>query len=494
MKLLLIEPPFKSFTGIFNFYFPLGLAYLAGSVKKEGFDCKILDMDVVEGKEGNFDFAHEYDRYASYIKALNDPQNRTWLLLKKYVKEQKPDFIGITAMTTKFGSVIQTAKFCREVLPEVPIIIGGPHATIMPDLTLSIPEADYVVRGEADEALPELLITLRDRKDISKIKGVSYKAGSKTVHNPPRAFVTDLDSIPYPDRSALMHPEAYSSEDMGVMLTSRGCPFLCSYCFHMWEQKVRFRSIENIMGEIKQVMSQYSTRQFSFKDDSFTVRNSHVRKLCEALKNDNTRIGWSCTTRADLINDDLLKTMKDAGCNIMSIGVESGSKRILAETDKGVNHSQIIAASKLLNSNRIFWSGYFMIGLPTETEEDITKTIDFVGKVKPYYAGLGVYNPFPGTKLFRQGVELGLLEPNPGLEHFLTTNPKDLFFKIPNKRMLTISDERFTEISKNAMEFFHKYNKNPYNLIRRGFARRKAYFYDPSLLFRDISKALGMLK
>ncbi|MBF0545874.1 MAG: cobalamin-dependent protein [Candidatus Riflebacteria bacterium] len=493
MKLLLIDPPFKSFTGIFNFYFPLGLAYLAGCVKREGFECAILDMDAAEGKEGAFDFSHEYERYQAYIKALNDPQHRTWKLLRKLVKEQKPDYIGITAMTTKFGSVIQTARFCREELPNIPILIGGPHATTMPDLTLEIPQVDFVVRGEADETLPDLLKALKDKKEIVDMPGVSFKKGNKVFHNPPRPFVKNLDSIPFPDRGALLHPESYSSEDMGVMLTSRGCPYLCSYCFHMWERKVRFRSTENIINEIKQVKAKYGTPQFSFKDDSFTVKESHVLNLCEALDKEKLKIGWSCTTRVDLLKDSLLKIMKKSGCNVLSVGVESGSERILAETEKGITHSQIRSAARLLNENRIFWSGYFMIGLPTETEKDIEETLAFVGKVKPYYSGLGVYNPFPGTKLFDQGVKLGLLDPAPDLDHFLSTNPKDLFFKDPKKRMVSISGERFEEIAKNATEYFHKYNKNPSNMIRRGFARRKAYFQDFSLLKRDIAKALELI-
>ena len=147
MKILLIDPPFKSFTGIFSLYFPLGPAYLAGALKKAGYECKILDMDAADTKEGTLDFIREYESYTNYVKALNSPDNPTWLLLKKLVKEQNPDIIGITAMTSKFGSVIQTAKFCKEVLPNVPIIIGGAHASAMPEMTAKIPEADYEAKA-----------------------------------------------------------------------------------------------------------------------------------------------------------------------------------------------------------------------------------------------------------------------------------------------------------------------------------------------------------
>jgi len=493
MKLLLIDPPFKSFAGIFSFYFPLGLTYLAGSVKRAGYDCAILDMDAAEGKIGSMDFSREYQRYQSYIEALNNPSHPTWNLMRSLVLNQKPDLIGITALTTKFGTVIQTAKFCREILPRVPIIVGGAHATAMPDLTLRIPEVDFVVRGEGDETLPELLNAIREKSEFSKIPGISYKKDGKIIHNPNRGLVQNLDTLALPDRSALLHPQNYSSEDMGVILTSRGCPFGCSYCFHMWDRKVRYRSVDNIMRELRHVREKYGTTQFSFKDDSFTVKKSHVLDLCNAVSREPYKIIFNCTTRVDILDEELIHAMKKVGGNQVSIGIESGSERVLRETDKGISMRQVRDAAKLLNRNRLFWSGYFMIGLPNETEEDIYKTFDFLREVKPYYAGLGVYNPFPATKLFDQGVELGLLDPNPPLDHFLKTNPKELFFINPRRRTVNITPERFDQIAQEAMRIFHHHNTRPLNLIRRGLARRKVYFNDRSLLWRDLAKAVEFI-
>jgi len=493
MKILLIDPPFKSFAGFFSFYFPLGLGYLAGCVKKRGFEAKILDMDVAEGKTGDLNFTNEYQRFKAYIDALNNPSHPTWDLLRTLVREQRPDVIGITALTTKFGTTIQTARFCKQILPDVPIIVGGAHASTMPDLTLDVAEVDYVVRGEADETLPLLLEALRDKRDVAGIKGVSWRKDGKVVHNPEATFVQDLDSVPFPDRKALVHPGAYSSEDMGVMLTSRGCLFGCSYCFHMWNRRVRFRSVPNIIEEIREVRRDFGTAQFSLKDDSFTVRKSHVLAFCEALMKEPFRIGWSCTTRVDIIDEELVIAMKKAGCNSIAVGIESGSKRILEETDKGITFPQILKAAKLLNKHSMFWSGYFMIGLPTETEEDIDKTLRFLERVNPFYAGLGVYNPFPRTKLFDQGVELGLLNPRPPLEHFLQTHPKDLFFIDPRRRVVAIGHERFEEIRTHAVTKFHQHNTRFFNLVRRGLARRRNYMHDPAILWRDIQKGLEFL-
>lgn len=493
MKVLLIDPPFKSFAELFSMFFPLGLGYLAGAAKRAGYECKILDMDSVESKDGSIDLTKEYNSYANYVTALNDPNHPTWILLKKLVKEQNPDVIGITAMTTKFGSTIQTAKFCREVFPNVPIIVGGPHASTMPELTAKIPEVDYVLRGESDESFPILLNTIRDNGDYSKVLGLTYKKDGKIIHNPDAPLVKDLNSIALPDRDALLNPENYSSEDMGVILTSRGCPFQCSYCFHMWERKVRYRSVESVMEEIKLVHDKYKTTQFSIKDDSFTVKKSHVLALCEEFKKLPFKISFDCTTRVDILDDELLSAMMSAGLSKLSVGIESGSAEILKQTDKGITHEQILKCAKMLNKHGVFWTGYFMMGLPTETEEDILKTLDFLKISNPYYGGLGVYNPFPATKLFKQGLEMGLLEAEPPLEHFLKTNPKDLFFKDPKKRVVNISHERFTELCDIMEKGFHKHNSNIFNLARRAYSRRFIYKYDKSLLKRDIRKGLEFI-
>ncbi len=493
MKILLIDPPFKSFAGIFSLYFPLGLTYVAGAAKKAGHECKILDMDAAEPKEGSLNFTREYESYNNYITALNAPEHPTWQLLRRLIKEQNPDLIGITALTTKFGSAIQTARFCRQELPKVPILIGGAHASTMPDLCMQIPEVDYVLRGESDESFPQLLEALQGRRNFAEVGSLTWRKEGKIIHNPDLPFAQNLDELALPDRSALMNPEHYSSEDMGVILTSRGCPFRCSYCFHMWEKKVRYRSVDSVIAEIIEVHRQYGTTQFSIKDDSFTVKKSHVLKLCEAFRKLPFKMTFNCTTRVDLLDEELLKAMKEAGCAQVSVGIESGSPAVLKETDKDISLEQVIKAAEMLNRHRLFWTGYFMIGLPRETEEDIRQTMKFLKKVKPFYGGLGVYNPFPRTKLFNQGVELGLLDPSPPLEHFLNTNPKDLFFKDPHKRLINIDHERFAQLANEATRFFHQHNSNLFNMARRGFARRRAYMHDPSLLKRDLGKALDFL-
>lgn len=489
MNILLIDPPFKRFTGFVNFYFPLGLAYLAAALEDTNHRLSILDVDAMQ-KGTDLDFSDEYRKLELYRQGLNDSEHKVWQDVLSVLEDFQPDLVGITAMTTKFGSVLKTAEIIKKYSPKCTVIAGGPHPTFLPEQTLKSGHIDAAVRGEGELTFPNLIKAMENGENLEKVKGISFRKNGEIIHNVSQEFIENLDWIRYPARRFLRNPENYTSEDMGVIMTSRGCPFNCSYCCHMWHKKVRNRSVENIIGEIKQVKQEYKTRQFEFKDDSFTLNRNRIIELCERIISANLRINWSCTTRANLIDEELVAIMKKAGCNVVKLGIETGSERILKETKKGVTIEQMKKAAELLNSHRIFWSGYFMMGLPTETEEDIRKTYEFMKELNPFYAGLGVYNPFPKTELFDQAVQMGLLHSDVDLNHFFTTNPKDYFFVNPAKRVSNIDKDQFDRLSSSLMKKFHKHNTRFTNLLRRGWARRRVYYNEPKLMFNDMKKAV----
>ena len=487
MRVLLIDPPFRRFTGFANMYFPLGLGYLANVLREDGFDVKILDVDVIQ-RTKDLDLTDEYYRLQLYVEGLRDETHAVWEDVRNILVDYEPDVIGITAMTMKFGSVLRTAEICKKTLPDCKIIVGGPHATLDPAQTLKSPHIDFAVRGEGENTLSNLLSALNNTGDLTKINGVSFKDNSGIMHNQPEKYIQNLDRVGLPARDLLMYKENYSTEDMGVIMSSRGCPFNCSYCFHMWERKIRNHSIDYIINELKHVKDTYGTRQFEFKDDTFTLNRRRVISLCKSILNEKLNINWGCTTRADTIDDELLKVMRKAGCNVIKIGVESGSEKILRETKKGTTLDQIRKAANLLNTNHMFWSAYFMIGLPNETEEDILATHEFMKELDPYYAGLGVYSPFPNTELFNLGVEMDLIQPNVELEHFFTTNPKDYYFKDPRRRLAYIEPERFDKLLRFMSNSFHKHNTRLTNMAHRGWARKMAYINDFKLFLGDFRK------
>jgi radical SAM superfamily enzyme YgiQ (UPF0313 family) len=493
MKILLVDPPFKRFTGFVNFYYPMGLGYLAAVLRNTFDELAILDVDAIK-KGDDIDFSDEYRRLEFYKNKLNDNAHEIWKDIRKTLADYDPDLVGITTMTTKFGSVLKTARIVKKHNPELLVVVGGPHATLLPEQTLTSENIDIVVRGEGERTVVELTNALKERglriDALRDIKGISYRWNGKIVHNPSREFIKNLDEVPLPARDLLMYPRNYTSEDMGAIMAFRGCPFHCSYCCHPWGNLVRHRSAENVIREMKQVKSDYGTRQFEFKDDTFTVNKRWVLEFCERLISERLKVNWSCTTRADLLNEELVRMMKKAGCNVVKLGIETGSERILKETKKGITIDQVKRAAKLLNTYGMFWSGYFMMGLPTETEEDIRKTYEFMKALNPHYAGLGVYNPFPKTDLFDQGVKLRLLNPEIELRHFFNTNPKDYFFIDPAKRVLAIEKKKFDKLTAFMMDGFHEHNTQLKNIIRRAWARKKIYLKDWRILLSDMNKAI----
>ncbi len=499
MKILLIDPPIRRFTGVASFYFPTSLAFLAAPLTKTDHEVVIYDVDRGGEVSKSLNFNNSYNQMQRYVDAINDSGLDVWQEVKELIWKFDPDVVGITVMTTKIASALKIAELVKGCKKSCHVVLGGPHPTITPDDMLECEFVDFVCRGEGENSFLELMNMLEAQKQpsengLSSINGISFKKDGQIIHNSDAKFIDDLDSIPYADRSSLMNIDKYSSEDIGMLLTSRGCPFKCSYCYHPFQaNKVKYRSTDNILGEIEDVRSKYGSYQFSIKDDSFTVKRSHVVDFCEALIKNAIKINWDCTTRVNLVDEDLLKLMKEAGCNVIKVGVESGSEKILKATHKGITHEQIRKAARLFNKLGIFWTGYFMIGLPQETEKDMMETLEFMEEIKPYYAGLGVYNPFPNTQLFDLGVEMGILKEKIGFDDFKNVNPIDYYFIDPDKRVEALSKEEFDKISVSMMGSFNKYNKRFDKLLRRAWARRNQYMHDPAMIKTDFTKVISWI-
>jgi radical SAM superfamily enzyme YgiQ (UPF0313 family) len=495
MKILFIDPPFKRFTGLDNPFFPLGLAYLSAVCNQNGHKAVVYEVDAAEKtKTTDMDFSHEHQKLELYKNLINDSDNPIWAEIINVVKDYNPEVIGITVMTTKIASAIRTADILKKELADVPILFGGPHATLLPEQCLKVDSVDYVMRGESERTILQFLSFIDGDIELSDVNNLSHTDESgKIVHNLMEKPIKNLDEIPFPDRDSLLYKNNYTSEDMGLMMTTRGCPFNCAYCAHIFGRKVRKRSIENVLEEIRLVKRNYDTTQFSFKDDTFILNKKMVIQLCNKLIEEDLGINWVCTTRVDLIDDKVIKLIKKAGCNEIRVGVETGSQRILDNLKKGITFEQVRTASEIFNKNRILWSAYFMYGLPTETVEDIRKTYKFMEELNSNYAGLGLYSPFPKTDLFDEGVELGLLEDDIEIDHFFNTNPKDYYFKDPGRRVLDIEPEEFLTIEREVQEAFSKHNTKFSNLARRALSRKSNYIKHPIILIRDVSKGIKML-
>ena len=496
MNILLIDPPFYRFFNYYNRYFPLGLSYLASTLNKARHQVVVYDADCNKNPRG-MDYTRLPEKYLIYLRELKNPGNPIIKEISETIAKYKPDVIGVTVMTPKMASAFTVASLAKKYNKDCFVVFGGPHATLMSEEILrNCKDVDFVVRGEGETVLLELVNVLETKSDnFTAINGVSYRRANNSISDNTRKFIEDLDSLSFPDRETLLGLKTYTSEDMGLLMGSRGCPYNCSYCAtKIWTRRVRYRSLANIIEEIKYVQHRYGTRQFTFKDDSFTVNRKRVVEFCHTLMDSGLKINWDCNTRVDLVDLELLKAMKKAGCNSIKVGIESGSERILQLVDKGVTLEQVKEAAGLFREVGIHWTAYFMMGIPTETEEDVKKTLNLLYEIKPGFASVGVYEPFPGTKLFDIGVESGIVKKEMLYEDFFARIPSDYYLKDVKKRVDTMGYEDFITLENKVKDAFHAYNKNIMRIFERAKARSSVYLRNPKIFFNDVEKFLGWVR
>lgn len=496
MKILLIDPPFYRFIGYYNRYFPLGLTYLAAVLRDAGHDVLIYDADCNKDST-KMDFSFLEESYPDYVAGINDPKHKLWQEAREILQKEKPDLVGITAMTTKIASAFRLAEICKEYNTNMPVIMGGPHPTLLPEEVLNNNLAvDVAIRGEGEKSIVSLADALKNNFPLENIKGISFRKAGKIIHNKAESQITDLDSLPLPARDLLWGKETYTSEDMGLIFASRACPFNCTFCSSagVWGRITRYRSIGNIIKEIKEVQVKYGTVQFSFKDDTFTLKRQRVVDFCSILKKERIKINWDCNGRINLLDEDLLNIMREAGCNSLKIGIESGSPRVLKLMKKVITVEQIKNQAKVLNRSGIHWTGYFIMGLPTETKEEIYATLRLMKEIKPDFASLSVYEPFPGTELFELGIRLGLVVPKRNLKDFYGLSPKYYYVRSSKRQTNTMNAHAFKKLELEIKNSFHRYNSGPQRLLKRLRTRSRVYFKEPPLLLKDFKKFLAWIK
>ena len=489
MKILLIDPPFYRLFGFYNRYFPIGVTTVGAALKTASYTVLVYDADCNDNPT-DMDYTRLPEKYNQYLNSFKDENNPIWIEVKKTIKDFNPDIVGISIWTTFAASAFHIARLSKEIKPACSVIVGGPHATKAEEILKLSPYVDYVVKGEGEITIRELVQSLEGGKNkLSAIAGLSYREDNEIRHNQNREKAKDLDKFPFPDRTLLMNETKYTSEDMGLIMTSRGCPYGCTYC-STDTRRVSYRSIDNVLKEIRLVKERYGTTQFSFKDDSFTVNRKRVEELCDRLIKEKFNINWECNTRVNLVTEDLLLKMKKAGCNSIKVGIESGSERVLRAMNKGITHDHVKNAANLFRKVGIHWTGYFMMGVPGETVEDVYKTLDFMYEIKPDFASIGVYEPFPGTPMFAEGIKRGLVRSEMSMEDFFNTLPNHYYKLNFNQQVDTIDEEEFVLLEKKIKKAFHEYNKNYKQLFKRLRSRVHLYSKEPYIFINDFRKFL----
>lgn len=485
-KILLVDPPWYIFQRIKTDSVSLGLMYIATVLKERGHDCLVYNGDFatysLTGHEGvTVD-------YKNYINEIAHKTSHVWVDFSNLLEEFKPDYVGISMLTPKYGSAIEVAKIVRNYSPDITVFVGGIHPTLQPAETLKESSFDIAVVGEGEETVVELIKVLESNESLSSVKGIYYKENGMISQNPPRQLMEDIDVIPFPDFTLLHRFEEYSPDYLNRILTSRGCPFKCVYCASnkLWTRKVRFRAPEKVFEEIKYRYTKFGIRFFKFNDDTFTLNRQRLEKLCGLIIKDKIKIKWMCDTRSDKLNEDILKIMKKAGCRQVNIGVESGSEKILNFIQKGESLETTRNAFLLAKKLKVNTLAYFMMGFPSETKEDVQQSIKTMREIKPDSVCWSLFTPYPGTEIYNHLVENGLLAESPDWSCFFHHSPDMNFSKnISNREWLELIKLVDTAIldyhRKVAIE---KIMRNP---ARSFFERLSMYKKKPSLILKDFT-------
>ncbi|MCL5236530.1 MAG: B12-binding domain-containing radical SAM protein [Nitrospirae bacterium] len=380
MKILLIRPtPWKSLFGAESFL-PLGIAYIASSLEAAGHNVKVIDFTV-------------------------QPYNDTELI--SLIKKENPDVVGFSAVTPTVKSAYRTAKIVKENI-HAKTVIGGPHPTAMPEEPLSN-NIDFVVRGEGEFTIVDLC---NHMNNPAIVKGISYVKDKNIVHNPDRAYIKDLDSLPSPARHLFPPLKLYKGQPalgnrlpVGNIMTSRGCPFNCTFCYKaVFGRHFRARSPENVMQEWEELIKKYKVKEIAIVDDTFTTNVDRVFEICELILKRNLEIPWSCPNgiRVDTVSYELLKKMNEAGCYRIALGIESGSQKILDTIGKKISIRQIEDAVSIAKKSNIETTAFMMLGNLEETEETMEETIRFSKKIEPTYVQFVIAVPYPGSYLYEE--------------------------------------------------------------------------------------------
>jgi len=324
--------------------------------------------------------------------------------LRDYLKESNPDFIGITSTTVEIDSALNIARLCKEVLPDTRVIFGGAHASILPDEVLLGPGIDFVIRGEGEYALCELIA---GKNKLSEIAGLSYRDNGNIIHNPPRAVIEDLDEMPWPAYHLLpvnkYRPSLGNYKRLPAisMVATRGCPGRCTFCYTgISGAKTRTRSAASLVEEIKLLQSEYGIKEISFYDDTFTAFKDNVKEFCLRLIKEKIRISWSCMSRIDFVDKEMLQLMKKSGCHQIGYGLESASPEILKNIRKPMPIDSVKKIVKLTKEAGIDVRAMFMLGSPGETEDSLKNTIKFAIELSPDIVIFNMTTPYPGTEMY----------------------------------------------------------------------------------------------
>ncbi|MBU0729371.1 MAG: B12-binding domain-containing radical SAM protein [Proteobacteria bacterium] len=381
----------KDISRMTNIMPPLGLASIAAYLEARGIEVSIIDC-----------YAHpDSDR-----------------LIKDCINQKKPAFLGLSCTTSSFMDGVRISKLAKAALPQIQTVFGGVHVSALKNKALeNFGEVDFVIVGEGEQTLAELVAS--DGHDVGSIQGLIHRQGSEVIFNGHRQKALDLDTLPFPAYEKLAgYPEAYKLPIFNYpkapntsCISSRGCPYACSYCDRsVFRRSFRYNSAEYLYEHLKYLKDRFGIRHINFYDDQFTFNRKRVEDFTNLIMDKSLGMTFNCAVRAEHIDFELLRQMKSAGCWMISLGIETGDEDLLAQHRQNADLKMLAEKIRLIKKAGIRTKGLLMMGLPGETESSVRKSMDYVFSLPIDDFNLAKFTPFPGSPIYENIHQLGTFE------------------------------------------------------------------------------------
>jgi len=422
MRILLLNPAFTAPKQAgFGLSFPLGLGYLAASLKRAGHDVIGLDAAIEAPpktiSKGQIHFG------------LTDKQ------LHNKIAEIKPEMVGISCFfSSRFPAVLKSALVIKEINKAIPVIVGGAHPSIMPHDVCAYPDIDFAMIGESERSLAAFLQAFENRQDFGGIDGLAYKRDGQVKVNPKTNYIENIDELGFPDWDAFDFEKylTLNRDRWGLgfgryspLITSRSCPYHCNFCsvHKVMGPKYRARSAHHVLQEIELLVTRYNVNEISFEDDNLTYEKGRFIEICRGIVENKLKIKWHTPNGVHVgsLDDEMIDWASQAGCDSLNLAIESGDEYMRNKViKKGLSTQKIYEVVRSCRKAGIKVNAYFVIGMPGETDQSIDNTRKLIKDLRFDNLSIFAATPIPGTKLYEECLAKGYIKPGSFDSDFVT--------------------------------------------------------------------------
>jgi radical SAM superfamily enzyme YgiQ (UPF0313 family) len=384
MKVLLVDPPFHAFFEYDRWWYSYASAQIAAYLRENGIEAYVYDADKYFKKDPKTQNRDEMvQRQHLYQDGVKNDNHYIWKHFRHTLDKINPDIVSVATWTSKMQSAFKTLEICKEFNPEMKICVGGYHASAKPEDFKHNPLIDTIFTGPAEFTMLEWIVN---------------GCKEKFVAANPRSI--DVTKLPPPSRESLLYPEHFTATDMSMIMTSRGCPYDCTFCSNrlLTGKKYQMRTIDHVKEEIEHIKNKYNIKSLYVADANFIGDIKKSLEMAKLFKSFD--LPWGCETKINVITKELLEKLISYGCTHLSFGIETGTNAGMKILNKKITVEQVYRASKILNKYKMIWKCFFIVGFPHETLEDIEATRQLALSIGASYISLNSFVPLPGTEIY----------------------------------------------------------------------------------------------